>query len=495
MKKVSIENVIFLILSICLAVYSFIRATQLSITHDEVGNYLGYSIYPVMDIIKFTNLQLGNHVLNSLLVKLTTSLFGLNEFALRLPNLIAHLFYLYFSWKILRLLTKDKYLAIAGFILVNFNPYLLDFFSLSRGYGLEISTMIVGLYFMIMFWKNGKPKYLWGAVIMNALGVLSNLTFIPVYFSMILMINFLKIVELIQLKNSFKSSILTLLKLNIPVLVISVCLAALVVGPIIRLESIGEFSARANNDGFWDNLFRSVIRHSLYMQFDWESLQYSLTSVVQVLSALLIILFAYHIYNAKWNATRSGFFIMISMLMIICLWFYFQHLLLGSRYPHQRTALFIFPLFMLTLVAAFDLITSFRLALIPARTILIIASFFVLFHFYKAANSSFCFDWYFDASTKKMLTENFDTMKSVAPDNERRVKFGTYWMYRPGIEFYLKVNNIDWIELITYRDSFKEQADFYYIPYTFKDSIAKFNPVVLKDYKLSFSKLYSDPSE
>ena len=95
MKKISNEDLIFIILSLGLAGYTFIRAAGAAITHDEVGGYLGYSIHPVMDILRFTNLQLGNHVLNSLLVKLTAYLFGVSEFSLRLPNLIGHLLYLY----------------------------------------------------------------------------------------------------------------------------------------------------------------------------------------------------------------------------------------------------------------------------------------------------------------------------------------------------------------------------------------------------------------
>lgn len=490
MKKISIENVVFLILSLGLAAYTFIRAAGSSITHDEVGNYLGYSIYSVIDIIRFTNLQLGNHVLNSLLVKLSTEIFGVSEFTLRLPNLIAHLFYLWFSWKIIRVLTKDKFIAIAGFILVNVNPYLLDFFSLSRGYGLEISMMVIGIYLLMKFWQQGKPLYLWGSMIMNALGVLSNLTFIPVYFSVILLINFLMIMDLVRLKKSIKSSFLAVLKLNLPILIVSACLAALIVGPIIRLEAIGEFSARANNYGFWDNLFRSVIRHSLYGQFPGDSMQVILTTVFQVLSALFVLIMAWNIYSDRWNATRSGLFQVFSLLLIVCLWFFLQHVLMGSRYPQQRTALFILPLFLFTLIACLDSIAAFKGFLVPVRIVVSIVALLFLFHFYNTANLRSYFDWPHDADTKQMLAENLDIMKSAAPDNKRRVILGAYWLNNPALDFYLRVNKIDWIRLVTYRDSFSEKADFYYIPKEFKDSLNKFNPVKFKDYPISRTELY-----
>jgi hypothetical protein len=495
MRRVSTENLIFFILALCLTAYTFTRAAVISITHDEVGTYLGYSIGTVMDIIRFTNLQLNNHVLNSLLVKLTTWIFGVSEFSIRLPNLIAHLLFLYFSWKILRLLTKDKFLMIAGFILINFNPYLLDFFSIARGYGLEISMMAMSIYFLLQFQLKKKPVFLWLFICLSALGVLSNFTFITVYISMIILVNLLVIIELAEAKKSLKLSFISMVKLNLPVFIISVCLAVLIIGPVTRLESLGEFSARANEEGFWANLFRSVIRHSLYGQFEGSSLQFILTVVFQVLTALFFLLFSYLIYRDKWNAARSGFFVMVCLLFVICLWFYIQHILLGSRYPQQRTALFILPLFIFTLVAFLDSLTSHRQVLIPIRTLMVIVSVFVLYHFYTAASTSHYLDWKYDADTKHMLAENLALMKSVAPATERKVNFGTYWLYKPGLDFYLRLNKINWIRLVTYRDSFTEPADFYYIPPEFKDSLNKFYPVKLKDYPLSGSVLYKQNGE
>ena len=492
MKKISNEDLIFIILSLGLAGYTFIRAAGAAITHDEVGGYLGYSIHPVMDILRFTNLQLGNHVLNSLLVKLTAYLFGVSEFSLRLPNLIGHLLYLYFSWKIIRMLTKDKFLAIAGFILVNVNPYMLDFFSLSRGYGLEISMMVVSIYLLMMFRQKGKSAYIWGSMIMSALGVLSNFTFIPVYFCMILLINFLVLVEFVRQKKSLKSSLMGMVKVNVPILVISAGLAALVVGPIIRLEAIGEFSARANKEGFWDNMFRSVIRHSLYGQFSSDAMQNNLTIVFQALSAMLVMLLAWYIYKDRWEATRSGFFLTFSLLLVICLWFFLQHIVMGSRYPQQRTALFILPLFLFTLIACLDFVAHYKKLVIPLRILTWIVTLFILVHFYNSANFRYYFDWPNDADTKIMLEENLESMKQSQQGESDKVDLGTYWLCRPGLIFYLDMKKINWINLVNYRESFSGPADYYYILREYHDSLQKFNPEKIKDYPVSRTSLYRE---
>lgn len=486
MKRIRVENLIFIGLSLCLAAYAFTRAAMISITHDEVGTYLGYSIHPVMDIIRFTNLQLNNHLLNSLLVKLTTSVFGVSEFNIRLPNLVAYIFYLVFSWKIISLLTKDRFLMITGFILVNFNPYLLDFFSIGRGYGLEISFMAMSIFFLLRFQSEKKPVHLWLSVLFGALGVLSNFTFITFYFSMILLVNIFIIFDVIREKTTWKNSLLSILKLNLPVIIITIALAALIAGPLIRLESIGEFSSAGNRQNLWGSLFRSVIRHSLYGKFKGDSLH----EVFKVLSVLCILLFAYFAYKDKWSILSSRYFLLFCLLLTICLWFFLQHVLLGSMYPQQRFALFLLPLFMLTLISALDLMISFRSLVIPLRSVLVIVSLLILIHFYNCANASYYFDWKYDTNTRQMLEENLDRMRDVSAENKRNVVFGTYWLYYPSLKYYLMVKNIDWINLESYRDTFSKKADLYYIPIEYKDSLNKFNPVFLEDYPQSGSALY-----
>src|SRR3546814_1753577 len=57
----------------------------------------------------------NHHWLNSWLIFFSRSLFGDSEFSFRLPNLIAHAFYLFFTARLMLNLRKD-YFALAGFI-------------------------------------------------------------------------------------------------------------------------------------------------------------------------------------------------------------------------------------------------------------------------------------------------------------------------------------------------------------------------------------------
>ena len=68
----------------------------MSLTHDEALTFARYVPYPIWQIVKYDmpHLDPNNHILNTLLTKLSTSVFGTQEWALRLPNSLAFLVYL-----------------------------------------------------------------------------------------------------------------------------------------------------------------------------------------------------------------------------------------------------------------------------------------------------------------------------------------------------------------------------------------------------------------
>jgi hypothetical protein len=94
--------------------------------------------------------------------------------------------YLAFSFLLVHKWTK-KTLAATGFLLLNLNPYVLDFFSLCRGYGLSMAFMVAGLYFYVSFLdkifrqKTSGSKDLSWSLAMAACAALANLALLNVY--------------------------------------------------------------------------------------------------------------------------------------------------------------------------------------------------------------------------------------------------------------------------------------------------------------------------
>ena len=125
-KKTTIR-VLFLI-SLFLFAYTFIRACLLSIVDDESFTYL---FYVRKNFTTFTNYNIydaNNHILNTWLIELSIKLFGTSELTIRLPNLFAHILFIIFSAKLV-LNLHSRLLIIGSFIILDLNPFLLDFFS------------------------------------------------------------------------------------------------------------------------------------------------------------------------------------------------------------------------------------------------------------------------------------------------------------------------------------------------------------------------------
>ena len=123
-------------------------------TYDEAASYIRYidsSVPSAFDTnaLSVFNFEVAtNHFLNTALTKLAYVAGGRNELALRLPNVLGYALYLGFAALILRRLSNPL-IGAAGFLLLNLNPYVLDFFALSRGYGLSLGLLMASLFFLL----------------------------------------------------------------------------------------------------------------------------------------------------------------------------------------------------------------------------------------------------------------------------------------------------------------------------------------------------------
>ncbi len=135
-----------------LFVFAWYRAVQLSITHDEA-----YSLLNVVHI-NF-NLMYGTantHWLNSICMKISTFFLGYTGIRYRLHSVISIIFFSYFIIKIFKEY-KSSILILIPIVLLLLNHYLLDYFSLARGYGMSIMFDTIGFYYIIQ--HNEKEKF------------------------------------------------------------------------------------------------------------------------------------------------------------------------------------------------------------------------------------------------------------------------------------------------------------------------------------------------
>jgi len=169
--------------------YVILNAVRVSFSHDEATTYLNYLSGDIFQLFNF--ISPNNHFLNTLLAKIFYVFGGSREWVLRLPNILAYVLYLIFSFLLVHKWTR-KTLAAAGFLLLNLNPYVLDFFSLCRGYGLSMAFMAAALFFYVSFLEKISKRKTAGvrdpswSLGMAACAVLANLALLNVYAGLVL---------------------------------------------------------------------------------------------------------------------------------------------------------------------------------------------------------------------------------------------------------------------------------------------------------------------
>jgi hypothetical protein len=117
--------------------WAITRAAVQSITIDEAVTY---------NTFVFTGLYLwyaaNNHILNSVLMYGFTKLLGLSQFTARLPALIGAALYIWAVYRLCRLLGASLFVQLTLFVCLVFNPFIFDHLVAARGYGLALGFLM-----------------------------------------------------------------------------------------------------------------------------------------------------------------------------------------------------------------------------------------------------------------------------------------------------------------------------------------------------------------
>jgi hypothetical protein len=87
----------------------------------------------------------NNHLLNSLLMRLFTSIFGLSHLSVRAPALIGAAIYIAMAYGLCRRVAPELRLAWPLLVCLVYNPLVLDHLVAARGYSLALAFLMVSL--------------------------------------------------------------------------------------------------------------------------------------------------------------------------------------------------------------------------------------------------------------------------------------------------------------------------------------------------------------
>ncbi len=378
MSKLKAYKSSYFVFAIFIMVYCVIRAIYVGMVHDEVTTFYHF-ILPVDFIPYQTKIwDANNHILNSLLGVISSTFFGYSPLALRLPNLLSLVLYLFYTYK-LSLVIKDffvKYALVAGLL---FSHFFVEYFSLCRGYGLSMGFLMGGLYYVHCYYSTSKLKPFVLSLVFLLLASLANLTLINTFI--------LTLLALITHLFFNRKAITNKLFYFLPIFLIGVI-------PIFLLAIYGfELKERGllyygGLSGFW-----SMTIETLLPYFVGETV---VSGVVLVLLfiGLIAVLVVFNLPKRKISSFLTscnlfGFLLIGNWLATLFLGY-----VLGTNFPEDRTGLYFYPLFILALVFAADRL----LELFPNKKfyLFVLPLFYFPIHFIFTANLSHHSFWFFE---------------------------------------------------------------------------------------------------
>lgn len=389
------------------------KAIFLSFTHDEA---LSFQIIT-------GNTQLLNsanhHLLNTWLMSFC-GLFSYHEWCLRLPSVFGFVLYAFFLLKII----KDFSIAfqVLFFIpLLLLNTYLLDFFSLARGYGLSIGLATGALYFLLQtpqqFIRNSMLSML-----MASLATLANLNLINFYI-MVVLILLVRLFFTSEMENKWKRIFGLILTLY------STALLVFLLKRLLMLKELGELYY--GNSSLIDG-FNSLIIWSL----DFSVLPDALIPTIDfIILAMFIIAGVLILVTKQFGSNKAIlFYINFGITLGLCI----EHFFFQSLFPQNRTAVYLIPLLVLFAGSVLSELGKFIKAdkKVLVFLALILVTLPVMYQFQRRLSLNSCFEWNYDAFTKQAAIFCSQTQHQVP------IKVAHNWVFGPALSYYVTTQHL-----------------------------------------------------
>lgn len=438
--------------SAALLAASAYRAATYPFTGDESLSFAGFSWAPIWAD------DANNHLLNTWLMRGCSALLGNSELSLRLPNLFAHLIYLA---SVLALLRRFGHAALrlSGFALFNLNPFLLDFFSLARGYGLALAFTAASLCALARAFElkregRGFGLFVHLAAAAGALAVLSNYAFLNFFLPLLLVCTWLLLASAGRRRPSRDR-----LAVSTALLAAYGGVLAFVLSELFRLRHIGALYA-GGREGFVRDTLGSLARASLY------SVPYTRVGEGAVAAFVVGLFGALLLFGAGLLVSRREVTLFGPLLLLLAAAVALpvaQHALLGTLYPLDRAALFYLPLGAAVLLSATHLLwrlASRRGLRAAALALPLLLAALTVWHFSRAFNPHSVYLWWFHAHDREVIELVERDRAGRLPG--RAVRLANSWMMEPSLNFYRHTRGYEWLAPLTREPPAEARADYVY---------------------------------
>jgi hypothetical protein len=428
------------------------RAFTQSIIYDEALTWELYINGPVSQL--FHLFDANHHFLNSILMRLSTGIFGVSEWSMRLPALAGAALYFTACYQLTRIAFGESFSMLLALLLATLNPFVLDFMVAARGYGQALALLMCAMALLLreISRQTYSPKFVAAAGAALALSVTANLVFVlpaaalacmALYFVIRhrpvatppLMPGVRKKKKAAPMKPS-PPAFPPALAFVIPIAVIAVLFWNL--APFESMHSEHFYTGARTIPASLHSMAVSSLQHSgPWRDQRWVS-YWSDAMAFGIAPLILIVGLAAGILQRNilliLAAGAAVFSAIVSLLL---------HALLNVAYPADRTGLYFLPLAALTLVSLAymwrDARGFARAASLAAYALAII----LVLHFATEFNTHKFLVWEYDADSRPLA----DYIAAHRPKNVDVVRVGGSWQLQESLMFYATLRNWTWVEL------------------------------------------------
>ena len=313
-----------------LSAYLAVRSNSVFWIFDEIFTKWNYVVcwnpFPNQGVV-----DANNHFLLSLAGGFFTRLFQSDSmFVIRLGSLLA--FPIYF-WSIfgLRRFFRQKWNFWALLLMLTTTSFLIEFFSMARGYGLALAFLMLALQQMISYFDSNKKRALIISLFAWLLAVYASLTVLPIA---LIAICYLLVYVI---KEKFYFGIFPITLVMVPFYFL--------VKYSFALKDLGKLYY-GGSDGFFSSTVHSLTKYVWLHQSIWMDVGLALISCLILFVSLKRFWREKNLFDPK---LIFSIFLFVSIASILG-----QHFLLGVNYPEDRTAISIVVFFIGALCFALD---------------------------------------------------------------------------------------------------------------------------------------------
>ncbi len=156
---------LFLLLTALFAIsWAVIRACVQSITIDEADTYLLFAGRSARFIWYPSS---NNHVLNSLLMWISTCLLGTSSITVRAPAILGTIIYICVCFFLCKYITDQFSLRLPLFICLTYNPFLFDFMVAARGYSLALACLLAAIAMPLWRREQEERACVWASLLLG----------------------------------------------------------------------------------------------------------------------------------------------------------------------------------------------------------------------------------------------------------------------------------------------------------------------------------------